>query len=113
MHELTITENILKVVVPAAEKAGAKRILKIRMKAGELSGIIPIYLEKCFEQVSEGTIAEGAQLILETVPASIRCLDCGYEGAVDKKTFGCAECGSLKVKVVSGRDYFIDDLEVE
>ncbi len=113
MHELTITENILRVVVPAAEKAGAKRILKIRMKAGELSGIIPSYLEKCFEQVSEGTIAQGAELILESVPASVRCMDCGYEGPVERKTFGCRECGSLRVKVVSGRDYFIEDLEVE
>ncbi len=113
MHELTITENILRVVVPAAEKAGAKRILKIRMKAGELSGIIPSYREKCFEQVSEGTIAQGAELILESVPASVRCMDCGYEGPVERKTFGCRECGSLRVKVVSGRDYFIEDLEVE
>jgi len=113
MHELTITESILRAAVPAAEKAGAKRILKIRMKAGELSGIIPSYLEKCFEQVSAGTIAEGAELVLETVPASVRCEDCGFEGPPDRRIFGCSKCGSLRVKVVSGKDYIIEDLEVE
>lgn len=113
MHELAISENILRLVIPAAEKAGAKKILKIRMKAGELSGMIPSYLEKCFAQMSAGTIAEGAELVFEPVPAVVLCPDCGHEGAVDKKNFGCERCGSLKVKVVSGRDYFIDDLEVE
>lgn len=110
---MTISQSILKLVIPAAEEAGAKRILKIRMRVGELSGIIPSFLDKCFVQMSEGTIAEGAKLEYEMVPALIRCKDCGSEGDIDRKNYCCRECGSLKVKIISGREHLVQDLEVE
>ena len=113
MHELAISENILKVIVPAAEQGGAKRIIKVRMHIGEVSGVIPSLLEKSFAVAAEGTIAEGAKLEFNICPTVCRCSECGYEGEVDKDTRACRECGSLNVKIVSGREYFIEDLEVE
>ena len=41
MHELAITEGIIRAAIPEAEKYGAKRILKIHLKIGELSGVLP------------------------------------------------------------------------
>ena len=50
MHELAITEGIIKAAVPAAQNAGAKRILKIRLKIGELSGVFPEYIQEYFDK---------------------------------------------------------------
>lgn len=113
MHELAISENILKVIIPAAEEGGAKRILKVRMHVGEVSGVIPSLLEKSFAVAAEGTIAEGAELVCNIAPTVVHCSDCGAEGETDKETRACKKCGSLNVKIVSGREYFIEDLEVE
>ena len=41
MHELAITEGIIAAAVPEAQKHGAQRILEIRLKIGELSGVLP------------------------------------------------------------------------
>ena len=41
MHEMAITEGIMEAAVPAAQAQGAKKILEIRLKIGELSGVIP------------------------------------------------------------------------
>ena len=62
MHELAITEGIISAAVPEAEKHGAKRILKIHLKIGELSGVLPECIQYYFDIASRGTIAEKALL---------------------------------------------------
>ena len=85
MHELAITEGIINAAIPEAEKHGAKRILEIRLKIGELSGVLPECIQFYFDIASRGTIAENAKLVVEKVPVTIRCLDCGYEGPIDRR----------------------------
>ena len=75
----------MQAAIPAAVKSGAKRILEIRLKVGELSGVIPACVEEYFSMLSEGTIAEGAAIVSETIPASIECRDCGWSGPMDRK----------------------------
>ena len=113
MHELAITEGILSAAVPAAQNAGATRILEIRLKIGELSGVLPAYIQECFDIVSQGTIAEGARLSVERIPVSVRCLDCGFEGAIDRKKIRCPRCGGAELRITAGREYYVDSLEVE
>lgn len=113
MHELAITEGIIEAAIPAAKEAGAKRILEIRLKVGELSGVIPECVYEYFKMLSEGTIAEGARIITEKIPAGIKCDACGYEGGIDRKRRKCPECGSLDFKITSGMEYYVDSLEAE
>jgi len=113
MHELAITEGIINAAVPEAEKHGASRILEIRLKIGELSGVLPGYIQECFDIVSQGTIAQGARLVIERIPVTIRCLDCGFEGVIDRKKIRCPQCGGAELKLIGGREYFVDSLEVE
>ena len=103
----------MEAALPTAEAAGAKKILEIRLKIGELSGVIPECVYEYFKMLSEGTIAEGAKIKVETIPAGIKCDKCGYEGAINRKKIRCPECGSIDFKIVSGREYYVDSLEVE
>lgn len=113
MHELAITEGIINAAVPEAEKHGAKRILEIRLKIGELSGVLPECIQYYFDIASKGTIAENAKLVVEKIPVSIRCLDCGYEGPIDRRKIRCSQCDSINFKLTGGKEYFVDSLEVE
>ena len=113
MHELAIAEAVLKTAVPAAEKSGAARILEIRMRIGELSGVIPECLAECFGYAARGTMAEGAALVIERIPASIRCRSCGYEGAAGRTRYVCPACGSADFSLTGGREYRLEDLKVE
>ena len=80
MHELAITEGILEAAVPEAVRQGAEKVLEIRLKIGELSGVVPECVYEYFEMISKGTIAEGARIVVEYIPISISCGDCGYGG---------------------------------
>lgn len=113
MHELAITEGIMEAAVPAAQAAGAVKIIEIRLKIGELSGVFPEYIEEYFGIVSRGTIAEGAKLTVSRIPIGIKCPDCGYEGVIRNKKIRCPECGGTDFKIISGREYYVDSLEVE
>lgn len=113
MHELAITEGIIRAAVPEAEKHGAKRILEIRLKIGELSGVLPECIQYYFDIASRGTIAEHARLVVEKIPASIACPDCGYEGQVDRRKIRCPGCGGVNFRLTGGKEYFVDSLEAE
>lgn len=113
MHELAITEGIIEAAVPAAEKAGAKKILEIRLKIGELSGVLPEYIQYYFDIASRGTLAEGAKLTSTVIPVSISCPDCGFEGPINRKKIRCPDCGGTHFKITGGREYYVDSLEVE
>jgi len=113
MHELAITEGIIRAAIPEAEKHDAKRILEIHLKIGELSGVLPECIQYYFDIAGRGTIAEGAKLTIKKIPVSIACPDCGYEGPVDRKKIRCPQCGGIGFRITGGREYFVDSLEAE
>lgn len=113
MHELAITESVLRTAVPKAEESGAKKILEIRLSIGELSGVIPEYVQYYFDIISKGTIAEGAKIVAETLPVSIRCSDCGYEGGISRKDRCCPACRSVQFRITGGQEFYVDSLLAE
>ncbi len=113
MHELALTKSLIDLVQREAEKQGFKRAVEIRMKLGEYSGVIPGYILDLFPRAAEGTAAEGAELVFETVPGRFRCLACGYEGEVDRHRACCPQCGDSALKMTGGREFFVDSLKVE
>ncbi len=115
MHELAVTEGMLKVVLRHAEMNKAKRVVGITLRIGEMSDIVDEWLKRYFDYLSRGTIAEGAQIIIERSPAVFSCGDCGAEYIVNLKAkdkFSCPECGANNVELISGREFLVQDLQV-
>ena len=113
MHELSIAQSLISLVESESEKEGFARVLEIRLRMGEYSGIIPDCLRSFFPIAAAGTKAEGAALAIETVPARFRCSDCGYEGDIERKSACCPVCGSTAVRLTAGREFFVESLKVE
>lgn len=113
MHELAITEGIMETAVPAALKNGAKKILAINLKIGELSGVFPECIKEYMDIIAKGTIAEGAVLKVEKIPVSIKCQDCSFEGAIERGKIRCPQCSGINFRITGGREYFVENIEVE
>ncbi|MBR3238723.1 MAG: hydrogenase maturation nickel metallochaperone HypA, partial [Oscillospiraceae bacterium] len=113
MHELALAEGILKIVTSEQQKNGFARVLEIGLSIGEYSGIVPTCLEECFPLVSKGTAAEGARLRMETVQAAFVCTDCDWSGPMPRHSACCPNCRSTAVRMVRGREFFVNNLVVE
>lgn len=112
MHELSITEHILKYSVEEAKKQNASRILTIRLRIGSFSGIVPECIQMYCDLLAEGTIAEGVQIRATVIPTKVCCRECGKESEITPHSLCCPHCGSLKLKRLSGREFLIESLEV-
>jgi hydrogenase nickel incorporation protein HypA/HybF len=113
MHELSITEGILKIVVEESKKNNAKRVTRIKIKMGELSDVLPDSVVYYFGILSEKTIAEGAVLDIERIPLKISCTDCSEIANINMRKFRCPKCGSQNLRIVEGNEFYIDSLEAE
>lgn len=115
MHELAVTESILKVALRHANEAKAEKILRIHLRIGCLSDVSDEWLQRYFDFLSKDTIAEKAELAIEHVPAVFRCEDCSTSFPFNLRELSdieCPQCKGSKVTLVSGREYFIKDIEV-
>lgn len=113
MHELSITEHLLADCIREAEAMNASRIRTIRLCIGQLRGIVPECIQIYLDMLAEGTIAEGARIESETPPVRVRCLDCGQDGDITSHHLECPHCGSLRLRLLSGKEFYIKSLEVD
>lgn len=113
MHEMVLTQSILNIALTEAERNKAARVLEIRIKAGALAGVLPALVQEYFDIISAGTMAEKARLRIEKTPASITCQDCGEESAAESFVFACPACGSAKIRLLKGREFYVESLEIE
>lgn len=115
MHELPVINSIHSIVMKHAAVNQVKKVVTIYLQVGALSDLEDKWMQQYFDYVSKGSIAEGAKLVIERIPAKMQCLDCNcsYEINVkDGTTPSCPECGSSACNLISGREYFIKNMEV-
>ena len=61
MHELSITRNIVAIVSDCAQ---GRRVRRVTLEVGKLSGVTTDAISFCFDVVAQGTLAEGARLVI-------------------------------------------------
>jgi len=113
MHEVSIAQSLLKIAVDNCEKEGYKGIESINVKIGKASGIMPDALLFAFDAVKIGSIAEKATLTIDEIPVSGFCENCKSSFSVEEAfVFSCPHCGSVSIKVETGHELHIDEMDV-
>ncbi|MDR3518185.1 MAG: hydrogenase maturation nickel metallochaperone HypA [Azospirillaceae bacterium] len=112
MHEATIIESLMSILVRQARTHGVDHIQRVRLKVGALKAVEPQALRGCFEIFAEGTVAEGAELAIETVAARVLCRTCGVESLIQRFRFRCSQCDGDDLSVVGGEELYIESIEV-
>lgn len=114
MHEMSTMVRLVDLAQQKGREQGAERILRLSVSVGAMTGILPYYLQKYFPEASKGTLMEGAQLQITEVPVTVKCSDCGEVYSPDRATGRkCPGCGSIRAKILTGRDIRLDSIEVE
>jgi hydrogenase nickel incorporation protein HypA/HybF len=109
MHELAITENIRDI---ALKHAKGQRVTDVYLVIGQLSSIIDDSVQFYWDIISQSTSAEGARLHFHRIPAEFQCRECEYRFPLSKDEYSCPKCGSMRVMVVAGEEFYIESIEV-
>ena len=110
MHELSICSSIADI---ARRRADGRTITVINVRVGQLRQIVPDTLIYCWSLISEETALAGSRIVVESVPARIRCRSCQHTADVgDLPVFACAACGGIDVEIVAGEEFLITSLEL-
>lgn len=113
MHELAIMDSALTMALDQAQKAGALRVHAIRLRIGTLSGVVPEALQFAFEALATGTLAEGASLDIESVPARFWCATCTREFQSDDFFAECPACHRPSGELRAGREMELASMEID
>jgi hydrogenase nickel incorporation protein HypA/HybF len=113
MHELAVTQSILDISLRHAEKVNANRIVTINLVIGRFSSIVDDSVQFYWDMIAEGTIAQGALLHFERIPAEMTCQDCGLAFEPTDETFSCPNCQSPKVRITKGEELSVESIDVE
>jgi len=113
MHELSITKEILDIAIAKAQEVNSKKVSQINLVIGDASSIIDDCVQFCFDFVSKETIAEGARLKFRRIPIQMKCRICGNMFCPVKEPWVCPECKDWNVEIISGKEFYMDSIEVE
>ena len=77
MHELGVVFKIIDDLKEVAAENDLSRIDSVTIRLGEVSTVIPEYLQDCWKWACRRTpLVEDARLEIETIPAVTYCEDC-------------------------------------
>jgi hydrogenase nickel incorporation protein HypA/HybF len=113
MHELPVTQSILEIAVRHAQKSNAQRILSLNIVIGQLATIVDDSVQFYWDLIAQDTIAEGAKLNFRRIPAVLQCMDCQQQFTLGTTDLACPDCQSVNIKIVSGKEFFLESIDVE
>lgn len=118
MHEMSIVADLFTIIEDQARQAGATRVTRVKVLIGELSGVVPELFRSAFNSYKKGTIADKARLEIKITKIKFKCQSCGKEITArnirdESFSYACPFCGSKEMELISGRDLYLEKLEIE
>ncbi len=113
MHEMSLAESVLQIIEDTARAQKFAHVRTVVLEIGALSTVEAEAMLFCFDAVTRGSIAEGAQLQIVEIPGTGWCMECGKNVTLSERYGLCPECGDARVEITGGNELRVKDLEVE
>lgn len=113
MREREAARFIVEKALFRARELSAKQVTGIHLRLGEISELDRNRIQKHWEELSKGTLAESAQLHIRTILAEVQCMSCFQTYHPENGKILCPYCGSWGAKVLSGEGFSIESIELD
>ena len=110
LHELGVVIEVVKTIERIAAEQQLTKIDTVVLQIGELSSMIPKYIEECYPAAVYGTIMEDTKLEIEIIPGNALCNDCNKVFNLVENGRKCPNCGSNHCNILSGREFMIKEV---
>ncbi len=113
MHELGLICKVVERVAAICDEQNIPKVASITLEIGELSGIVPEYMERCFPAVIyDKPRFLKTKLIIDIVEGIAECDKCHTCFNVIKHEGYCPHCHSFDKRVLSGLDFIVKEIAV-
>lgn len=102
--------QVVDVVEKFARENDVEKIETVVLQIGELSSMIPKYVEAVYPAAADGTILEGSKLQIEILPANGRCNECETVFHLVEHDGVCPNCRSTDCDMLGGREFYIKEI---
>jgi hydrogenase nickel incorporation protein HypA/HybF len=113
LHEMSLMEGIFDIINRYTDDISGKKVIQVTIVVGEMTNALPEALETAFAVFSKNTCVEGAELFIKHIPLEAKCISCEWQGKTEKYAFICPVCSSLELDITSGRELYVESLEVD
>ena len=110
MHELSVVFKVVKTVEKIAIEQQLTKIDTLILQIGELSSMIPKYIEQCYPAAVDGTLLEGTELKIEIIQGNGTCKKCNKVFNIIKNEGICPECGCERWVLLCGKEFMIKEI---
>lgn len=110
MHELGVVIEVIKTVENFANTNGLTKIETLVLQIGELSSMVPKYIEACYPAAVEGTLLQETKLKIEVLPGNAICKKCSRVFNVIENNGKCPICGNKHWELLSGKEFMIKEI---
>ena len=112
MHEIGVVRQIIKTVEDFAKQNNVTEVSEIVLDVGELSLVIPKYVEDIYPVVTPGPIMEKAKMVLNVVPGIAECDECDELFNVIEHEGYFPNFGSFDKTVLSGETCTVKEIHI-
>ncbi len=110
LHELGVVIEVVKTIEKIVKEQQLTKIHTLVLQIGELSSMIPMYIEQCYPAAVDGTILQDTKLEIEILPGNGICKHCNRVFNLIENHKKCPNCGSDHWEILSGREFFIKEV---
>lgn len=110
MHELGVVIEVVKTVEKVALENNLTKVDSLVLQIGELSSMVPKYIESCYPVAVDNTILQDTKLEIEVIPANGMCKSCNKVFNVKENNGQCGYCGSKGWDLLSGKGFVIKEI---
>jgi len=110
MHELSVCFEVIRTLQVFVAENNLTRVEGITIEIGELSSMIPNYMQECFPAAVDGTMFENTKLEIEVIPGLGRCNSCSQMYQLLPVNGVCPQCGKKDFDVISGTEFNIKEI---
>lgn len=112
MHELSVCQALIAQVEQVARQQQAERVSCIRLAIGALSGVEPQLLAQAYPLAAAGSVAQDAELQIESVPVRVHCDQCDKDSDVTANHLVCEHCGNWRTTLIGGDELLLTQVEL-
>lgn len=112
MHELGVIIEVVKAVEKIALENQATEVDLIVLQIGEISSMIPHYIQDCYPAAVDGTMLEKTRLEIEIIKATGHCNLCQQDFGIVESEGVCPACKTKEWTLLTGKEFIIKQIVI-